>query len=298
MRRPSRPLSTVAVLAALVVVAACTSTPAAPPAPTVTRAQVGWMNTVCGQLTTLGGITPPAPSPSYPGEDRDFSSSSFVSSTASSVTTSVQALSTLPPLGSPAADGFAAERVRKLGEITQQLDRIQNDEGSGFDRTAAQSRAAAKKVSDLVRSATPSGPDLPTVASGDPALALAYDLAPACDPVARQRVTAPPASPSPVPAAAVLPVPKDGTNLAACADGSCEVLLDKPTAVTVSGIEFTVNTDVLPVTATTRFPGGGSGQVALSVGGGGSFGTAGGRTVTVTLAGAAGGAAVLRFASK
>lgn len=303
MRRPSRPIVAVALLAPLVVVAACTSPDDRSPAessPGVTRAQVGWMNTVCSQLTTLGALAPPTPSPSSSGDDSDSASSSYVRRTVTTVDEVVQALSTLPPLGVPAADGFAAERVRLLKQVKPEVDRLGDAEDLGrFDRPAAQSRDAAAKVTRLVASATPSGPDLPTVASGDPALAFAYDLAPGCDPVARQRVTAPPASPSPgVPAVAVLPVPADGTNVAACTDGTCEVRVDKPTEITVSGIVFAVNTDVLPVTVTTRFPSGGSGQISLGVGDNGSFGSAGGRTVTVTLAGAAGGAAVLRFASR
>jgi len=75
----------------------------------------------------------------------------------------------------------------------------------------------------------------------------------------------------PVPAVAA-----DGTNLQACADGTCEVEVKSGDVLTIRGEQFTV-VSVGPEGATFVLP---SGTVA-SVGGTGQIGTAGGTTVDI-----------------
>lgn len=298
-------VSTLAVLAVLFWAAGCSSAgPSNQPAPETSRAQVGWMNTTCIQIQSLERVkhkpTMDAPGTPIFGANRDFTASSYLTGTQSTVDSLVQALSTLPPLSNPATGRLTGEYLRQLNGIKPELDQLGEANRNQFDQPPDQARQAATRMSELVNSVATPQPDLATVASADPVLARAYDLAPGCDPRTRQQVGAPPASPTAAPAGAkLLPRPANSTDLAACATGTCEVLIEKPTDITVAGTVFSVDTDVNPVVVSTRYPDGGGGQLSLSVGASGSFGsTRTGRTVTIVVEGVADGTAVVKFSTK
>lgn len=297
-------VSTLTVIAALFWAAGCTTAdPSNQPAPETTRAHVGWMNTMCTQIQSLEEVKR-APTmdasgtPSF-GVDSDFTASSYLTSTQSTVDSLVRALSTLPPLSSPATRRLTDDYLRQLNGIKPELEQLGEANRTRFDQPADQARQASTRMSELVNSVATPRPDLATVASADSVLARAYDLAPGCDPRTRQQVAAPPASPTAAPAGAkLLPRPANGTDMAACAAGTCEVLVEKPTDITVAGTVFSVDTDVNPVVVSTQYPGGGGGQLSLGVGGSGSFGSARtGQTVTIVVEGVADGAAVVKFST-
>jgi hypothetical protein len=120
--------------------------------------------------------------------------------------------------------------------------------------------------------------------------AVAHDLAPSCEPAEpRTSVsTAPP--PENVPPAEA----DDGTNLSACADGTCEVTITGTATVTVVDhtVEVIVEND--QVTTTERYAGGGMGTSTTGLGGTVSFGNTA-QTITIAVNGLSGATAVLEF---
>lgn len=297
-------VSILSVMAVLFWAAGCSSAgPSNQPASETTRVHVGWMNTMCLQVESLEQVkhepTMDTPGALTFGDNRDFTASSYLRSTQSTVDSLVRALSTLPPLSNPATGGLTGEYLRQLNGIKPEVDQLGEASRNRLDQPVDQARQAAARMSQLVNSVATPQPDLATVATADPALAHAYDLAPGCDPRTRQQVAVPPASPTAAPAGAkLLPRPANGTDLGACAAGSCEVLIEKPTDITVAGTVFSVDTDANLVVVSTRYPGGGGGQLSMGVGGSGSFGNARtDRTVTIAVEGVADGAAVIKFSA-
>lgn len=95
----------------------------------------------------------------------------------------------------------------------------------------------------------------------------------------RERRSAPPEPEPPLLPAA------DGTSVAACADGACEVRITKPaTRVKVRELTLEVDRNDTEVTVRHSYPSGGAVRVNLSgEGARGTFGRGGGTTVTVEL---------------
>lgn len=79
----------------------------------------------------------------------------------------------------------------------------------------------------------------------------------------------------------------DGTSVAACADGTCEVRVTQPsTDITVRDLTLAVTRDDTTVTVRHSYPSGGAVRVNFSEKGArGTFGRGGGTTVTVELKG-------------
>lgn len=122
------------------------------------------------------------------------------------------------------------------------------------------------------------------------AVAAAYELAPHCAPLT------PPLPASTAPTSSQHDVPPseadDGTDLSACADGTCEVVITGaagPFTITVTVAGGKVHTE-------ERFPGGGSGRTSFGgVGGEGRI-TVGDDELTMTVVGLQADTAVIEFA--
>jgi hypothetical protein len=193
-----------------------------------TRALMEWANTMCVTLTTLTDQPDPI-DPLF--EDSRFAQfepyhlASYLDEVRGVVTHVRESVAAMAETGLDVADSYRAELLTALGQAVEDLP---GDHGPFHyhDLPAAEVREEAKRahgvVEELAQRPAPSD-----VARRHPGLAAAHDLAPRCQPSA-------PPSPDPLPAA------KDGTNVAACADGRCQIEISDPVDVTVAGARFTV----------------------------------------------------------
>lgn len=297
-------LTKLSVAAAVLLVAGCgTSRTAGPDAapPTAdgpTRDQVLMADGLCAAATALdtevaeaAEIAEPAPG-GYTGPSADF----YLTFVDSDLEMLAAALEQLPESGVEAADRYVASFQAEVERIIPEVTGLVGDTWELTQLTEPQRVAIVVQVLELYESIDPEGPDLLTLARENRDFRAFYDLAPRCAPLE-------PPPPSSTPPTSTVPnVPpedaEDGTDLAACADGDCEVAITGSATVTVG--EYTIDVTVAndEVTTVEEFPGGGSGTTVMGgVGGASSFGVAGGETVTMTLNGLDGDTAVLEFST-
>lgn len=214
--------------------------------------------------------------------DLDSDAENYLNDTSTSVDGLATSLNKVRPAGIAAADRFRKDLADNLAKISPQVVKL-SDFMTIVDLSAKAKKANARRVGLLVESLKAPQPDLPTLVKKDPKLALAYHLAPRCAPPPKPAPPRPPASPKPSPKAPpkVLPKAKDGTNLSACTDGTCEVLISKPVDVLANGMKLHISVKDLRVTVSTDYPSGGSGESSFSAGGGTGFGTPDGREVNI-----------------
>ncbi|MET9557211.1 hypothetical protein [Streptomyces sp. NPDC006645] len=146
--------------------------------------------------------------------------------------------------------------------------------------TGEDSVGRAERVGELIASLRMPRPDLTALVAQEPKLSAAYRTAPKCAP------------PEPLPTAA------DGTDVGACKDGTCEILVTKQTHLAIG--EWKVRASLSETKATVRNndPGGAVGEVWLTDGGTGSFGEADGRELAFNAVAIDKDGAVLKFRTK
>lgn len=128
----------------------------------------------------------------------------------------------LDTLGIAAADRLVSQYKSMMKATVTKLDALFATDD--YRHPAAERLRLARQIGALIAAVQPDGPDLAALAGTDPLLAAAYRQAPACaSPGTRVPTT-------PLPAAA------DDTDLQACADGNCEILVHQIAKVTVKGI--------------------------------------------------------------
>jgi hypothetical protein len=217
----------------------------------------------------------------------------FVGSTVPSLAT---ALRELPDSGVEAADRYVTSLADEVGRVAPEVERLAGESWEVSQLTEQERRTRVTQIVELLESIDPEGPDLRTLVRETAEFAAFYELAPNCaplDPPPPPSTSTPPPPPNKSPDEA-----EDGTDLAACADGDCEVAITDSATVTVG--EYTIDVTVADgqVTTMEEFPGGGSGSTVLGgVGGASSFGQVGGTTVTMTLNGLTGTTAVMEFST-
>ncbi|GAA0623551.1 hypothetical protein HPO96_33515 [Kribbella sandramycini] len=185
------------------------------------------------------------------------------------------AFTALEPTGNPAADRLTAQYKTALGKAVPKIEALAGEPQDAFRRDDAEAVRVTRQLATLITAIKPAGPDLAALVKTDPMIALAYRRAPTCKPAGQ-----------------ALPIADDGQNYAACADGTCVVLIKKSAAFTVRGTRITVSVAGGTVSIGNRTSDGGG--FSTNVGGKAGWGSAGSMTNATPL-GLNGSTAVLRI---
>jgi hypothetical protein len=294
-------LTKLSAVAAILLVAGCgTSRTAGPDAPPPTpdgptRDQVVMADGLCITAAQLdseladGREALEEPADSWGSSSTDYYLT-FVGSTVPSLAT---ALRELPDSGVEAADRYVTSLADEVGRVAPEVERLAGESWEVSQLTEQERRTRVTQIVELLESIDPEGPDLRTLARETPEFAEFYELAPNCAPLDPPSTSTPPPPPNKSPDEA-----EDGTDLAACADGDCEVAITGAATVTVGDFAFDLTVAGGEVTMVEDFPGGGSGTSRMGgVGAVTSIRTSGGTTVTMTVTGLHSDTAVLEFAT-
>ncbi|MCI2423898.1 hypothetical protein MOQ72_41515 [Saccharopolyspora sp. K220] len=193
--------------------------PASPPSPSApapppTPEQVEWLNEFCDATRVF--TAPPEPLPDL----RDEFVSMDLSSYLSSVDTALDEVgyTTLTPEAFPRG----AELIDSYSKAAERLGAKVDGYASQYDASEEALRGFVGETSAALKTLKPEGLDLAALIAADGTVAQAHEKAENCHLPEDQ------GTPSAAPVA--LPTAGDGENLAACADGACEVLVS-PSAV-------------------------------------------------------------------
>jgi hypothetical protein len=207
----------------------------------------------------------------------EFTAMSYLPSTSSSLNEVAQRLADVQPSGITAADRLHDSLAKEVQRVQPKVTGL--TDSSEFTSPAEDSVDRAEHVGKLIESLKTPMPDLAAVVAEEPKLSAAYRRAPKCAP------------PEPLPKAA------DGTDIGACKDGSCEVLVTEQVDVVVGAWKLRVSPMETKVMVRNGGPKGGVGETGLGAGGTGSFGEANGDKVTVRAVAVDGDGAVLKFST-
>lgn len=204
----------------------------------------------------------------------EFTAISYLWETSSSLDEVAEGLSDVRPSGIAAADRLHAGLTKEVARVRPKVADL--SEAGGYTSPAEDSVDRAGRVGELVASLKMPKPGLPAVADEEPKLSAAYRAAPDCAP------------PAPLPEAA------DGTDVAACEDGACEILVTEQAHLTVGAWKLRVSLTETKATVRNNDPDGAVGETSLATGGSGTFGDGKGE-LTVTAVAVHKDGAVLRF---
>ncbi|SES07539.1 hypothetical protein SAMN05216188_12151 [Lentzea xinjiangensis] len=244
------------------------------PGPAPTRDLVTWADKMCATVTSVTGLsTDPA---GVAGEDPRFASfelESYLSTTRAVIGGGAARIAGLGPTGVAEADSF---RETLLAALRDQAAKLPED----HSLSAPGPHAALQERVDLAKAAAaavkPKAEGLLAAVGRGAALAASHDLAPSCVP---RDVAAAPKRPL---------TARDGTDLAACRTGTCQVLITGTADVVVGDLAVRVSIRGGGMVLTTP-----STRMSLGQDGTGKIGTAGGPTAVFTLAAVEGTTAVL-----
>ncbi|GAA0522694.1 hypothetical protein GCM10011581_33880 [Saccharopolyspora subtropica] len=186
------------------------------PAPPPTPDQVEWLNTFC-QATEVF-IQPPEP----PADLHDEFVAMDLSSYLSSVNTALDDVEFQTFSLAPEAFPRGAELIDSYSRAAERVGAKVDGYASQYDAAEDMLRGWVAETSSALATLRPDGLDLPTLMAENRTVAQAHQQAESCHPAKDE------GTPSATPVE--LPPARDGENLAACADGMCEVLVT-PTAV-------------------------------------------------------------------
>lgn len=290
-----------AVVAAVLLVAGCTSRVAGLDAPPrtregPTREQVLQADGLCVADTQLASEIADARSLAT-GRDEEYrlGTDYYLRFVASTVTTLADTVNTLTDSGTEPADAYASALAAELSRIAPEVTRLAGESWEVSQLPEQTRLDRVRQITDQFDSLDTDGVDVLSLARKDPEFAWAYDLAPNCAPLTVPSAESSPAPSSPPPADVSPTEAEDGTDLAACADGTCEVAITDSATVTVADFTLDITVADDQVTTVEQFPSGATGTSSLGgVGGEVSFGDTE-RTVTLQLVGLEGNTAVLRF---
>ncbi|WP_381796057.1 hypothetical protein [Streptomyces niveus] len=191
------------------------------------------------------------------------------------------------PASFPDAERLRTGYVREIDRVGPEVRKLSDTDGL----SARERIGRAERVTSLVAAIKEPSPSLEELAQTDGAFETASN-SPGCVAVRMAERKRSEPAPPPLPAA-------DGTSVAACADGACEVRVTKPvTHIKVRDLTLDVDRKETKVTVRHSYPSGGAVRVNLSgEGARGTFGRGGGTTVTVELKGMNKGNAVLGITS-
>ncbi|MEC3975921.1 hypothetical protein [Amycolatopsis sp. H20-H5] len=240
---------------------------------TPARALVSWSDTLCQSARTLSGLQTNPLDDVASGDPRfaqfaGIELGQYLRSAASQVDQLTQQLAPLPPTGVKEADDYRASLLTALRAAAGKIPPAPGL-GQSYDTPVDELKPAVAQVAGVFAELKPRGAQLAPIAARSPVLMAAYGLSPHCEP------------PAP------MPVARNGTDVAACQSGQCQIQVTGKVDVTVSGLKFSVVVTGDGVTITDD-----SARLRMGAGGGGAVGKDG-KTVHFHVAGLTATAAVL-----
>lgn len=244
------------------------------PDPAPTRENVTWADKMCATVTAVHELS--TDTADVAEDDPRFASfelESYLRTTSSVIGGGVTRIAGLAPTGVTEADTFHDTLLAALREQAATLPKGRSL-ADPMPSEALQERVnLAKAAATAVK---PKAEGLLAAVGHGPALAASYDLAPSCVPrdtavKPKQPLTA-----------------RNGTDLAVCRTGTCQVLITGKADVTVGDLTVAVSIRGGGLVLTTP-----TSRMSLGASGTGKIGTAGGPSVVFTLAGVEGTTAVL-----
>ncbi len=274
---------------------AAAAPPAAPkPSPTPVSAAelVSWVDAACGVRDAFAAFWNSSAADyqrlKASGDQSGTEAWTYVSARSRELQTLASRLGDLPPVNAPAPTAWRSALRDTLIAPKAQLAALDNGATPGVTPVPELIGRADQAATVIAKLALPK----PDLASADPALTVAYAQAPRCTPPKPAPTTttaAPPAAPPPA---------KDGENVAACADGQCEVKVANQVRIPVFELKLTVKFAGGVVTVSTSFPGGGGGTFTIGEGGAARVGRPDGSEIALTFKGVNADAAVVEVTTK
>ncbi|RBQ19408.1 hypothetical protein DP939_15945 [Spongiactinospora rosea] len=263
-----------------------TSTSAAPKPAVPRQASVKWADRMC-QVTKLLATMKKNSAHEVadiadPPEDAligpDFTAMGYLSEMSSSLDEVAKKVGEVRPLGIAPADRLHDDLAKEIERVHLGVTGL-NDPGELADPMDG-SADRAERVGRLIASLETPRPGLAAVTAAEPELSAAYRLAPGCAP------------PKPLPRAA------DGTNVGACKDGTCEILVKKQTRLVVRGWTLRVSLTEDKATVRNHDADGAVGEISMAAGGRGTFADGNGAEVTIRAVAVNKDGAVLKIRAK
>ena len=257
--------------------------PARPAAAAPSRVLVNWSDRMCSAAEIVAGLDAD-PLNRIPDDPRfeNFQGpvlAQYITTAADEVGQIVDSIAQLRPTGVKEADQYRSNLLAAAQAALAKLPDEQGQDGADLDDAPVdQLKTQATQVAAVLATVKPQGPDLPTIVGHSRELTAGYDLAPSCTPLA------PPSAPS----STAPTTARNGTDVAACNGGSCQIEVSAPVEITVAGTTFKASADANRVTILDD-----NGDIEIGAGGDGSFGQAGGKTVHVHVTSLASGTAIL-----
>ncbi|TMR21940.1 hypothetical protein ETD86_13545 [Nonomuraea turkmeniaca] len=239
--------------------------PAGASAPT--RALVGWAAKMCVIRNSFGSLREDPFDDPLMGHSR-FSRfvgsrlADYISSAATRMGSIGEALDEVPRTGIQEVDEHRARMastVKKAAAKLPEVDLLYLRE-LPVGRLKKQAKQVTRAMAAGIK---PVEGNLLSAVGRHPALAASYNVAPSCESLTS----------SSEPTATPLPSAKDGSDLAACRDGKCQIKVSKPVMVSVGGSRFLLSAATNGLTIVQD-----SGYMVMGAGGNGRFSEAGGKT--------------------
>ncbi|MEJ2853368.1 MULTISPECIES: hypothetical protein [unclassified Saccharothrix] len=247
------------------------------PEPAPTRELVVWADKMCATVTSIGELT--TDTADLAGEDPRFASfelESYVSTTNSTLDSAATQIADLTTTGVKEADAF---RDTLLTALRDEAAKLPTNPPLGTEGPALQEQVELAKAA--VTAVKPKAEGLLAVVGHGPALAASHDLAPSCVP---RDIAAKPKPPL---------TARNGTDLAACKAGSCQVLVTGKADITVGELTVTVSIRGGRMVLTTP-----STRMSIGPNGMGKIGVAGGPSVVFVMTEVQGTTAVLDISTE
>ncbi|ANZ41643.1 hypothetical protein BBK82_42545 [Lentzea guizhouensis] len=247
------------------------------PDPAPTRDLVTWADTMCATVTSIKQLS--TDTADIAGDDPRFASfelESYLSTTGSVVNGGATRLAGLSPTGVTEADSF---RDTLLTTLREQAQTLPEDRSPGYPGPVSPDQVETAKATTTAVKAKAEG--LLAAVGHGPALAASHDLAPSCVP---RDATATPKQPL---------TARNGTDLAACATGACQVLVTGKADITVGQVTVTAAIRGGRMVLTTPFS-----RLSIGPGGTGKIGATGGPTAVFVMSDVDGTTAVLDISTE
>ncbi|KOV87242.1 hypothetical protein ADL03_07895 [Nocardia sp. NRRL S-836] len=250
------------------------------PDPAPTRELVTWADRMCATVTSITGLS--TDTADIVDDDPRFASyelEDYLRTTSSAISGGAAKIAELTSTGVKEADTFRDTLLTALREEAGKLPKDHRgladpEQLAGLPDQVALAKAAAAAVK-------PKAEGLAAAVGHGPALAASHELAPSCSP---RDGAAEPKQPL---------AARNGTDLAACKAGACQVLITGRTDITVGDLTVTTSIRGGRLMLATSFS-----RMSISQGGTGKIGTADGRGTVFVLSDVEGTTGVLDISTE
>ena len=236
-----------------------------------TRAEVTWADGMCRTVESIDARKAEPYDPSERDQDPlygDSTAASYVSDASDWIGVIANDLAGLPKVPERAAMRLAHDYLHRTDRVQSRIDKLTMQTDNDGPMPAEQRRQAVK-ISALIGSIRAPHPGLHAVVAGNRALSPAYLRASLCHPAPGRPAPGASGSTSPT----QLPSAADGTDLAACTEGNCEVRITNTARITVAGLPVRVTVSSSTVTFQVTDPDGTQSLQTTGAGGSSSWGS-------------------------